>query len=741
MKKLAYFLIVLSLALGLSQSKSFIKSGSAAPLWAFIAKTANPPHVYEPGGLVEFTVKITSGWPKTLTINSIIDNIHGNLNGQGTCSVPQTLLPGASYTCTFQAQVNGNAGYSETDTVTFIATDSDGNSFNGTASATVDVLDVPPVIAVTKTADPIQVNEPGGAVNFTVVVQNHSVVTDPVTITSLTDNIHGNLNGQGTCSVPQTIQPGASYTCTFPAQVNGNAGYSETDTVTASGTDDEGNPVSASDDATVKVVNVLPVIAVTKTANPTQVNEPGGPVTFTVVVQNNSGTTDPVTITSLTDNIHGNLNGQGTCSVPQTIQPGASYTCTFPAQVTGVVGYTETDTVTASGTDDEGNPVSASDDATVTVVNILPVIAVTKTANPTQVYEPGGPVTFTVVVQNNSGTFDPVTITSLTDDIHGNLNGQGTCSVPQTIQPGASYTCTFPAQVNGTAGHSETDTVTASGTDDEGTPVSASDDATVTVIANLYKLYFPIILNGINNNWDVTVGYEDLPFGSSLMDFDYNDFIVDIHSVLTYDKEIKNNLHSVNFVLTPGARGAVYDHEFHIAIAANVFKSDGVATLTLFDQNHNVIGAPQTIPFVGGSNTNFLIFSHTSDIFPEMSNTYETKPHLLPQRTAELNIQFNTPFAFSLADYQLTDEHGTGMFFDPFLKVLNTGEVIFFGDSRMLVIPDINYMWPEEHIRMDKAYPLTTFVPGPPPDVLFPSGWWLVHNTCVYGDGIPCPVQ
>ena len=741
MKKLAYFLIVLSLALGLGQSKSFVQSGIAAPLWVYIAKTANPPHVYEPGGLVDFTVTITSGWAKTLTITSLIDNIHGNLNGQGTCSVPQTLQPGASYTCTFPAQVNGNPGYSETDTVTITATDSDGTFFSGSASATVDVLDLPPAIAVTKTADPTQVNEPGGTVNFTVVVQNNSGVADPVTITSLTDNIHGDLNGQGTCSVPQTIQPGASYTCAFPAQVNGNAGHSETDTVTASGTDDEGTPVSASDHAKVTVINVLPVIAVIKTANPTQVNEPGGAVNFTVVVQNNSGTSDPVTITSLTDNIHGNLNGQGTCSVPQTIQPGASYTCAFPAQVNGIAGYSETDTVTASGTDDEGTPVSAKDDATVTVVNVLPVIAVIKTANPTQVYEPGGAVNFTVVVQNNSGTFDPVTITSLTDNIHGNLNGQGTCSVPQTIQPGASYTCAFPAQVTGTAGHSETDTVTASGTDDEGTPVSASDDATVTVIANLYKLYFPVILNGANPNWDVTVGYEDLPFGSPLMDFDYNDFVIDIHSLLTYDKEIKGNLQKVDFTLTPDARGAVYDHEFHMFFAANVFKSDGVATFTLFDQNHNVIGTPQSIPFVAGSNNNFTVFPHTSDIFPAMSNTYETQPHLQPQRTAELSIQFNTPFPFSLADYQLTDEHGTGMFFDPFIKVLDSGQLIVRGDSRMLVIQDINYMWPEEHVRMDKAYPLTTYLPGPPPDVIFPNGWWLAHNTCVYGDGIPCPGQ
>ena len=194
MKKLAYFLIVLSLALGLGQSKSFVQSGIAAPLWVYIAKTANPPHVYEPGGLVDFTVTITSGWAKTLTITSLIDNIHGNLNGQGTCSVPQTIQPGASYTCAFPAQVNGIVGYSETDTVTASGTDDEGTPVSAKDDATVTVVNVLPVIAVIKTANPTQVYEPGGAVNFTVVVQNNSGTADPVTITSLTDNIHGNLN-------------------------------------------------------------------------------------------------------------------------------------------------------------------------------------------------------------------------------------------------------------------------------------------------------------------------------------------------------------------------------------------------------------------------------------------------------------------------------------------------------------------------------------------------------------------
>src|SRR4029450_8738088 len=89
---------------------------------------------------------------------------------------------------------------------------------------------------------------------FSVAVKNTSTV-DSVTISSLTDNVFGNLDGQGTCDVPQTLAPGASYTCSFPGLVYGSAGSSHVDVVTASGTDDDANPVSGSDDATVALTS------------------------------------------------------------------------------------------------------------------------------------------------------------------------------------------------------------------------------------------------------------------------------------------------------------------------------------------------------------------------------------------------------------------------------------------------------------------------------------------------------
>lgn len=353
-------------------------------------------------------------------------------------------------------------------------------------------IDVPPAeLAVTKTANPTEVSEPGGLVTFTVQITNNSI--DPnnsVDLDTLDDDVYGDLldpNNQNVsdnfCNsdhLDMNIGAGDTVSCTFQAQVSGNVSDSpQIDTVVASGWDQRDNQISGSDDASVAILDVVPVISVVKTAVPIEVLEPGGDVTFTVVVNNDSVATDSVTINSLIDDIHGDLNGQGGCAVPLTISAADSYTCLFTVRVEGNAGYLETDTVTASGVDDEDNPVSASDSATVNVNDVPSAIELIKTANPTSVDEPGGQVTFTFTV-NNISTVDSVTIDTLTDTIYGDLNGKGDCSVPQTIPVAGIYTCSFTAYVAGDANTSETNVATASGLDDDNNVVSDDDDATVS---------------------------------------------------------------------------------------------------------------------------------------------------------------------------------------------------------------------------------------------------------------------
>ena len=143
--------------------------------------------------------------------------------------------------------------------------------------------------------------------------------------------------------------------------------------------------------------------------------------------------------------------------------------------------------------DDDANSASDDDDATVTFSNIDPSVTVTKTASPVVVPESGGPVTFTVVVTNDS-PFEPVTITDLVDDRFGDLLGSDagltggatatSCNdaVQAPIVPGGTFACTIDASLAGNAGSSHTNTVTATAVDaDTGsTPATDDDDATVT---------------------------------------------------------------------------------------------------------------------------------------------------------------------------------------------------------------------------------------------------------------------
>ena len=351
----------------------------------------------------------------------------------------------------------------------------------------VTVDDLLPTLTVTKTADPVTIAEPGGNIDFDVDVENTS--TEVVTLDTLTDDIFLDLNGQGTCVTGGTIAAGATYSCTFTGAVAGNAGDTHTNTTTAEISDDEANPESGSDDADVLITDVaaVPLTIVKSVTSAATLPELGGDFDFRVVVTNGS-TVDDATVTDLDDTFLADLQTSGSCvdedsdtTVPWTLSPAEELTCTFTVTHNGQP-QTFDDDVTVTATDDDGaNVGGTSNTVQVEITDVASSISVTKTADPTGVPASGATVTFSAQIDNTSST-DSVTITSLTDDIHGNLNGQGTCSVPQAITVGGSYSCTFTATVSGSVGDTETDTVTASGTDDDGDPVSDDDDATVYVV-------------------------------------------------------------------------------------------------------------------------------------------------------------------------------------------------------------------------------------------------------------------
>jgi len=362
-------------------------------------------------------------------------------------------------------------------------------------------------LGVVKNADPDSVGEGGQNVTFTVELTNNTVDPDNDVILDasdcvnapqdgLCDSVYGDIrtpdkNGENnkiistTCGNVSTIQPGAenAVTCSFVAFVSGSADDTtgETDTVYASGLDQYEQDVRGSDSATVTYTNVDPVIAVTKDADPTSIDEGAdATVTFSVLIENNSNPNDTVTLNSLLDSPYGNLLDAGNANVSNntcpalagaSIPPGSSESCSFDATVpAGNVGDTSTDEVTAKATDEEGIEASDSDTATVTYDNVDPAASLVKNVV-------SAVVTYQVVVTNDS-TAEPMYLTELMDDQYGDITqvqgdivsttcSVGTAEVPTEIAVSGKYTCTFSATVSAEDEQPFVDKVTGQVRDDE----------------------------------------------------------------------------------------------------------------------------------------------------------------------------------------------------------------------------------------------------------------------------------
>ena len=451
----------------------------------FVQKEASVTEIAEPGGDVTFTITAQNvSQVDDITVNEVIDSIFGDVSDSCQPTLPALLEPERTVTCTFSRFIDGTVGSIHRNVATVNGIDDDENPVTGSDDAEVEILDVPSSINVIKTAGTTTLPEPGDDVTFIVTVENTSP-EDTVSIERVVDNLFGDISNH--CSIddqpiaadawPVDLAPTDVISCTFTEFVGGATDSTHENVVTATGTDDDGQPVSDSDNATIEITDLQPTITVDKSAQPAVVPESGGLVAFTVEVVNNS-LAETVTVESLIDSIYGDLNGVGTCSVPQTIAPNALYRCTFSDAVIGNVGENHINIVTAEATDDEGNETSDSDEATVDFSDVIPTIEVVKNAAPSTVLTTGGLVTFTVTVINSGQ--ETVTLTSLIDDQFGDLDGVGSCATPQTIDIGGSYTCRFAETLAGTTGTPHVNIVEAEVTDNDGNRATDTDSATVT---------------------------------------------------------------------------------------------------------------------------------------------------------------------------------------------------------------------------------------------------------------------
>jgi hypothetical protein len=126
---------------GGTSTVTFVNTRSASP-GITVVKSANPTTRPEPGGTFTFTVRVTNNSSQSVILTSIIDDVHGNLDGRGSCDAGQTIAAGATYTCAFSIEFTGDSGDSETDKVTVVVTDPGGRTGTGVSEGiTIRITD------------------------------------------------------------------------------------------------------------------------------------------------------------------------------------------------------------------------------------------------------------------------------------------------------------------------------------------------------------------------------------------------------------------------------------------------------------------------------------------------------------------------------------------------------------------------------------------------------------------------
>ena len=211
---------------------------------------------------------------------------------------------------------------------------------------------------------------PSGTVSTKVRVQN-TFSDRSITVTSLSDQRLGALNGSGTCALPQTLAAGEMYSCTTASEtVSGTAPSSVTSQVSVSA-DAPGGTVTDTDTRTIEVIATAPVFRLRAVVGPGAVAFPGETVRFSLTTMN-LDVERPVTVTSITSPTFGDVSSQ--CGLPQVLQPNRLIYCHLDEFVTGSVGSKPSFGFTASGTYDTGVLTSTSSQS----VTINPPVGGTK---------------------------------------------------------------------------------------------------------------------------------------------------------------------------------------------------------------------------------------------------------------------------------------------------------------------------------------------------------------------------
>ncbi len=435
-----------------------------------------------PGGNATFTVSITNTGSIALSAVSVTDATSPDCNRNDL----GTLEPGqsTSFTCTRNA-----VGQSYLNVLTANGTSAD-TPVSHQSNAFVKVHN--PDLRISKTPQ-AQTIEKGGTAHFNVTIFNTSDF--PMLLEEVDDALIEDCDRDPTLVVVIPAGDSLPYVCSMT-----NVQESIASIITVTGRDLVTTELyRASDIAWIDMAS----LQATMTSDIASLPEPGGLVTYNVALVNTGS--PPLTIKSLNSAQFGNLldagndlieAGANSClsGANLTLLPnGGTFTCSFVGPVNGQPSQF-VDTLTASAVSRNNVEVVATADAAVTITNVPSSMTVSLGAEPSFINPPSRPVNFSVQVVNTSPA-DAITITEMTDEFLGNLDGEGTCELPVVgILPGFSYQCQFTAEVSGQIGQQRTRTVNVKAVDDDPTPntLTGSGAATVSIIEQpLQQIFMP----------------------------------------------------------------------------------------------------------------------------------------------------------------------------------------------------------------------------------------------------------
>ena len=406
------------------------------------------------------------------TITGVADDVAGAATYVSGDTNSDGLLDGGetwTYTATYTVQATDPNPLVNVVTVT--AVDEDGDPVTDTDSHST-AIDYNPIIDIAKsgpaTAD---VND---VVTYTFTV-GHDVTSDgsPISAVSVTDDIagaatyvSGDTNSNGLLETGETWTYEATYTVlpTDPTTI--------TNTGTATGTDGDGDTITASDTHTTEI-SFTPVIEIAK-SGPT-IAAVGDTVTYTFDVFHGADSDDsPVSAVSVSDDIagaaayvSGDTNGNGLLEAGETW----TFEATYTIQATDPDPLVNTGTVT--GTDTDGDPVTATDTHSTNVL-FAPTVEVVKSGPATATV--GDTVIYTFsVTHGTTSDGSPISAVSVTDDIAGAATYTGGDDGDGLLADGETWTFEATYTVLPTDPDPLINTATASGTDPDGDPVTDTD--------------------------------------------------------------------------------------------------------------------------------------------------------------------------------------------------------------------------------------------------------------------------